>query len=329
MKFRSIKYLLSICCVTLLSVFLYACNSDSIKLLGNFEETIEVNTAFTDLGISCSDKYNVITEGNVDIATIGRYQLVYKIYSKDGELVKELSRYVSVVDTTAPTFKENTAVTYYAGYSYGINDFITYADNYDNNASISTDFTQKTFTAPGSYLITIKLKDSSNNEITFSKTINVVLDLDKLVHDIYNTQPDKIFTSSPEGHGTTTHVNIDATTSFCYWDSGSISFIKQFNLPSGNHASIQISATQYGKFNNATISFHVTDGAHPNIYSVGFANIDATNKYTTLTISKFKSTINNIPLNETEMLADCNGHLLSVLNEFQNYMTSTLHLEVK
>ena len=138
--FKIIKYILSICCVVLLSTFLCACNSDSIKINGNFEETIEVNTEFNDLGDFCSDKYNVITEGEVNTSTIGRYQLVYKVYTTDGELVKELSRYVNVVDTTAPTYQENSSITYYAGYTYGIEDFITYTDNYNNKTNMSNYF---------------------------------------------------------------------------------------------------------------------------------------------------------------------------------------------
>lgn len=324
--FKSIKYILSICCVVLLSTFLCACNSDSIKINGNFEETIEVNTKFNDLGISCSDKYNVITEGEVNTSTIGRYQLVYKVYSTDGEFVKELSRYVNVVDTTAPTYEENSSITYYAGYTYGIEDFITYTDNYDNKTNISTDFTQKQFTSPGNYLIKIKLKDSSNNEATFQKNVNVILDLDKLVHDVYQTQPSKISTSSPEGHGTSTQVTIDSTTSFSYWDAGSIHFIKRVQTQLGAYASIQISATRYGSFNNANIDYLISNNSE---YSVGFSSIDATKKYTTLTINSFKSTVNNLGLNETEMLNECNENLLNVLNEFQTYMTNILHLDIK
>ena len=345
MAIKFIRVLLLVLCLAFACAFLCACNdvtsdndandhstmkADSIKIEGDFEETIEVNTEFSDSGVICPNGYHVVTEGQVKTNRLGRYHLTYKVYSADGELVKELSRYVNVVDTTAPTYVETTDVTYYAGFSYGISDFITYEDNYDDSTVLETDFTTKTFTSPGNQRVTIRIKDSSDNETVFTKNINVVFDLDKIVRSVYQNQQSKITVSSPEGHGTSTTVRIDSTTSFGYWDSSeSIHYIKSFDLSNGNRASIQISAIQYGKFNNASISFHVTDRSHPNVYSVGFANIDATQQYNNLTISRFTSTINNIPLDEAEMLRDCNDHLLDILNGFQSYMTGVLHLEVK
>ena len=328
-KHKNISFLFIIFFTLFAGTFLCACDNNTIKIIGDFEQTVEVKTAFHDQGVSCSSDCNVITEGEVNTNIIERYQLIYKVYSKDGELLKELSRYVNVVDTTAPTYVINTSATYYAGISYNINDFISYSDNYDSKENIQTGFTNKTFTEPGNHLITIKLRDSSNNESTFSGNVNVVLDLDRTVRNVYQNNLSKITTSYPDSQGTYTHVSIDSNTSLGYRDTGYIGFIKFFDLSNGNHASIQISATQYGKFNNATISYNVRDSFHPDVYSVGFANIDATRQYTNLTISQFTSINNNIPINEDVMLADCNATLLNVLNEFQNYMTNTLHITIQ
>ena len=76
-----------------------------------------------------AEQYNIIIVGEVNTSVLGRYHLLYRVYSEDGELVKELSRYVNVVDTVAPTYVENTTTTYYAGFSYSIDDFI---NNYDS-----------------------------------------------------------------------------------------------------------------------------------------------------------------------------------------------------
>jgi len=146
--------------------YIMSCSSNTIKINGEFETTIEVNTEFEDLGISCPEKYSVITEGIVNVNKTGRYEIKYKVYTEDGELIKELSRYITVEDTTPPTFNE-VIKNYYAGFTYNIDDFITYSDNYDTKELIETDFTTKTFTKPGEHLLKIKLKDSSNNETEF------------------------------------------------------------------------------------------------------------------------------------------------------------------
>ncbi len=326
-KKQTKKYFLFIFLTIVLILFLIACDNENetIKLNGNFEETIEVNNEYKDAGILCSTKYNIVTEGEVISNKLGKYQIKYKIFS-DGELKKELYRYVNVCDTTAPVYIESENMIYYAGYTYVIDDFISYSDNYDDKANISSDFISNTFTTPGNHLITIKLTDSSHNETIFTKNINVILDLGKKVRDVYKNQLNKISTSSTE-YGTTTHIKIDSTTSFSFWDTGSIHFIKQVETSLGSYASIQISATKYGKFNNANVSFHISGDSSQ--YSVGFASFDATKKYSTLTLSSFSSTINNLNLDETDMLNECNNNLLSVLNEFQNYMATILQIELK
>lgn len=315
--------LLLIILFTLFVHCITACSSDTIKINGEFETSIEVNTEFVDLGVSCSEKYNVITEGVVNINKTGRYEIKYKVYSEDGELVKELSRYITVVDTIPPNFDE-VIKNYYAGFTYNIDDFITYSDNYNTKEKIETDFTTKTFTRPGEHLIKIKLKDSSNNETEFSKYINVNFDIDKIIKNVYKNTSGKITTTTSEGLGVYTHVKIDNKTSFAYWDNGKFHFGKQVDTSLGTYASISIS-TSYAELNHATIDFNVSKNS---TYSSGWTYLDTTQKYTNLQIKDFESIINHLSLNETEMLNELNDNVLSVLNDFQNYMNNVLNLDI-
>lgn len=323
MKLKIVGLILVIC--SLISFSACSFNENIIFINGDVEETIEVNTTFVDKGVSYPDDFTLITDGNINTSILGRQEIKYKVYSSDGELVKEMHRFVTVVDTTAPTYVVISNKTYYVGFNYTVDDFISeYSDNYNNKSTITISNNNFIFTSVGQHSIDITFTDSSNNSTTYTTTISAILDIEKLIYEVYKTQAN-IITSGDTGIGSHyTRVNISSGKSFCYYDSGSLHYLETVTTSLGTSASIQISAN-YGNFDNANVSFHISGVG--STYSVGFATIDATKQ--SATVNNFSSTINNLNLDTDSMLAELNQNLNTVLNNFQNYMNDTLHLELK
>jgi len=73
------------------------------------------------------------------------------------------------------------------------------------------------------------------------------------------------------------------------------------------------------------INYHISGSG--GAYSTGFSNIDATAK--SVTVSAFRSVINNLSLDESAMLAELNSNLPTVLSHFHDYFENTLNLELK
>ena len=295
---------------------------EDIHLNGKVENTIEVNTVYHELGITCPDKYTVVIDGCVISTRLGRYDMTYSVYSEDGELLKELHRFVNVVDTTSPVFTPNNSISEYKVGKYQLTDFISsYSDNYDEVVQVS----QETFNLiPGVNQITITFTDSSGNSSTFEKSVTASLDMEKVIRDAYESQPYRV-TSGSTGIGSNyVRVQIDSDTSIAYYDSGTLHYLKTVSTELGTRASIQISA-EYGKFKNASVDYHISGSG--SAYSVGFATIDATNK--NASASRFTSTINNLNLDTDKMLEELNTSLPNVIEAFQLYMSGTLNLELK
>lgn len=315
--------------VPILVLTLSACNpaqQETIAIKGALEETIEVKTEYVEKGVTYpEDKYNLVTTGTVDTNHLGRYELVYSLYTSEGELYKELHRFVNVVDTTAPTFVEATTNGFYAGITYELSDFVaSYSDNYDANYTITVSENTFLYTAPGEYNVSISFTDSSNNVANFNKTITVELDAVKLLEYVYRNQPTKITTTTSGTVGTYTRVQIDTNRSFIYYHGSTMHYLQNVSTSLGTRASIQISA-EYGAFNNANIDYHISGSG--SAYSTGFANINALQD--SVTVSSFRSTINNLNLDVNAMLSELNANLPAVLADFHSYFENTLHLELK
>lgn len=295
--------------------------SKKIFINGKVEETIEVKSNYSDKGATYPDKYTLVTEGSVNTNIPGKYSLIYRVYSSDGELVKEMHRFVNVVDSIPPSYTDKSNNTYYAGFTYTPDDFMTCSDNYDTTLSFEP--STITLTSDGAQNIEIVIKDSSNNSTIFTKTINVTLDVVKLLNEVYKYS--SIVTTTTTGIGSKmTNVKIDSNASFSYFDTGSLHYLYKVKTSLGSNASIQISA-KYGEFNKASITYHINGSGSS--YSVGFATIDSTR--TSVSVSSFSSTINDLKLDTGAMLAELNESLPMVLASFHDYMNNTLHLDVK
>lgn len=328
MKNRFIILTISVLIICLFT----SCKTDNIRIKGAVEETVEVNTEYIDPGVLYPEHYTLVVEGKINTTILKKQQIKYFVYSDSGELIKELNRFVTVVDTTPPQFTETVHSgneKYFVGYKYTLENFISdYNDNYTSKENIIVTPLEFTFDFEGIQELNITFTDSLGNCNTFTKNISVEnvtldpeIDFEALLYEIYKNQSHKVHSAETGIGSKYTHVTIDENTSFNYYDSGTIHYLQNISTKLGNRASIQISAP-YGEFNKAHISFHISgNGAK---YSVGFATIDATKQ--DISVSQFSSTINDLNLEETKMLEELNSNLLAVLNNFKKYMNDTLNL---
>lgn len=323
MKIKTVTLMFVIC--FLISFSACSLNKNEIYINGEVEEIIEVNTKFVDKGVSYPNDFTFITDGNINTSVLGRQEITYKVYSSDGELVKEMHRFVTVVDTIAPTYIAVSNQAYYVGFNYTLSDFVSeYSDNYDKQSAITISNQKYTFASEGQYNINITFTDSSNNSTSYLANINVVLDIEKLIYEVYKNQSYKVSSGDTSIGSHYTRVDISSGKSLSYYDSGSLHYLEVVTTSLGTRASIQISAN-YGDFDNANISFHVSSIG--TAYSVGFATIDATKQ--SVTINSFRSTINNLDLETNAMLYELNQNINTVLSNFKSYVENTLHLEFK
>ena len=301
---------------------------DIISIIGDIQETVEVNTVYTDKGVVYPDGLTLITHNTVDTSKLGQQQINYSVYLDNGELVKDLYRFVTVVDTTAPTYTPNNTGKYYVGSTYSLFDFITaYSDNYDSILGITVSEHSFVFDESGYQSVSISFTDSSGNTSTYSSSVYVELDFEKLIYEKYKNQYGKV-SSGETGMGTKyINVKIDSNTSFSYYDSGSLHFVQKVQTGLGEYASIQISA-DYGEFNNAHISYHISSsGGSSKDYSVGFAYVNALNG--PYEVNGFSSTINHLNLDEQEMLTELNDQINMVIQNFKDYMENELNVPLK
>ena len=307
-------------------LFLTACDrlDLTIYINGNINNTIEVNATFNDEGVTIPDGYTLVVDGEIDTSKLGKQRIVYYVYSSTGEMVKELHRYVTVVDSTKPSYEVKSNQIFYAGFLYELEDFISdYSDNYDCKEKIEVLNSDYVFNTSGLHDISITFKDSSNNISVYNKKINVVLDVAKLLNEVYKDQPGKVTTTETSMGSVYTNVRVDNDTSFSYFSTGSIHYLKTITTTLGNRASIQISSN-YGEFSSANLSYHVSGEDE---YSTGFTTIDAT--ASSVYVDSFKSTINDLELDINQMLTELNTNINQVLVDFNSYMSEVLNLLIK
>lgn len=317
--------------IMLSSFVLVSCNmnyEDIIRINGEVNSILEVGENYIDEGVTHPEKYVLVSSGEVNSNKLGTYEIKYSVFTDRGELVKELFRFIKVVDTQKPVYTEKNQTTFYVGFKYSINDFLeNYSDNYDSkNSLIVTTNSDFIFSEAGKQEIEIKIGDTSGNETIYNNIIDVILDFEKLIDHVYNNQTYKINKDETGIGSSYVRVTIDSNTSFTYYDTGSLHFLKSFTSKLGTRASIQISAT-YGKFDEASLNYHVSGTGSQ--YSVGFITFSAVEDYDSLNFSSFRSSINNLNLNEKDMIDEMNPRVLDVLIEFKDYVEQTLGVTFK
>ncbi|HHT38181.1 MAG TPA: DUF5011 domain-containing protein, partial [Mollicutes bacterium] len=151
-----------------------------ISLNGNSNVTIARGTAYTDAGATATDNIDgsvtVTASGSVNPNVIGTYTITYNAIDSSGNEANPVTRKINVIDVQAPviTVLGDNPVTINVGSAY--NDAgATALDDVDGDltSSIVTTGTVNP-NVIGTYTITYRATDSSNNVATATRTVNVV-----------------------------------------------------------------------------------------------------------------------------------------------------------
>ncbi len=169
--------------VLLLSFLLVGCQTRQTDLkleikLNKGIDTIEVGNDWIDAGCSAFDQDNNVINcevifNDVDTSKLGVYSVVYKTTNKGSK--KEITRVVTVVDTTKPTIYINEGIDTIIINQEWVDSGASAYDNYDGNLSeqikVNGLVNNKVI---GEYIITYEVSDSSGNKATTKRYVNVV-----------------------------------------------------------------------------------------------------------------------------------------------------------
>ena len=134
-----------------------------------------------DAGVTASDNLDgditdqVTVVNPVDVTKLGEYTLTYNLTDDTGNQAAEVTRKVTVVDTTGPviTLTGDAEVTVEAGDTYE-DAGATVADNIDSVLEATSVSTVDT-TKPGEYAVTYNVADSNGNDaVQVSRKVTVV-----------------------------------------------------------------------------------------------------------------------------------------------------------
>jgi hypothetical protein len=154
----------------------------TITLLGDSEVTLEVFSFYSDAGATAYDSYDgdltpkIISSDSINTNLLGDYFVKYNVSDSSGNIADEVSRTVHVVDTTKPilAFKGINPANIYIGDFYS-DDGATATDNVDGDITYKIQTVSNVDTAiVGTYAVTYKVSDSSGNEATETRTVNVI-----------------------------------------------------------------------------------------------------------------------------------------------------------
>ena len=112
-----------------------------LTLNGDAEVTHEVNTDYSDLGATVADSFDteieIVVADSVDSTKLGDYTITYNASDDAGNDAIELSRKVTVVDSTGPviTLIGDAEVTYEGGTEYP-DPGATLSDNFDADVEL-------------------------------------------------------------------------------------------------------------------------------------------------------------------------------------------------
>ena len=130
--------------------------------------------------ISYTDNYTVdkdlilnIYAGQVNLNQLGSYQVTYSVKDKAfNESIWVTT--IHVVDNVKPVIKQKESITILIGDVLNLDKFFTFSDNYDTALEVSYDDTFIHYEKPGSYPLSVTLKDQSSNEVTVNVQVEVV-----------------------------------------------------------------------------------------------------------------------------------------------------------
>ena len=150
----------------------------NIELLGDKNIILNYKDKYTDKGAKATYKTKDITSdidisNNIDYEKLGNYTYTYKIKYKKQE--KEIKRNISIVDKEKPklVLKGKNNITLTVGDIYK-DEGVKVSDNYDKDLSKEVKVDSKVNTKKeGTYKLVYKVKDSSGNSSSISRTVKV------------------------------------------------------------------------------------------------------------------------------------------------------------
>jgi len=190
-----------------------------IALTGSTAIDVEQGTSYTDAGATASDiidgdiSLNIAVTGTVDANTAGTYTLNYNVSDAAGNAAIQITRTITVSDTTIPviTLTGATPLEHEVGTVF-VDPGATASDNFDGviTANIGVSGTVDANTI-GSYSLTYNVSDSSGNAATtVTRTVNVVdtgaptislLGSTPVLHELQTTYTDAGATASDAADG--------------------------------------------------------------------------------------------------------------------------------
>lgn len=189
-----------------------------IELKGDSHLQLEVNTQYNDEGASARYRFadysdQIVVESNLNMTKLGTYQIRYSFDAYD----KEAERIVEVVDTTAPLIKLSGSDTIRIFEKEAFSDpGFSAIDNYDGDlsAQVQVDTSQLDTNTIGSYEVLYRVNDSSGNEASYKRMVEVCADptSNKVYynHDDYDNKAEEWWFRKSENHQRTTAARDDA-----------------------------------------------------------------------------------------------------------------------
>ncbi len=140
-----------------------------ITLVGDASITLEVGSTYSEQGATATDNYDesvtvVIGGDTVDTNTVGSYTVTYNATDANGNAATEVTRTVTVGDTTAPviTLVGDASITLEVGSTY-TEQGATATDNYDESVTVVIGGDTVDTNTVGSYTVTYNATDANGN----------------------------------------------------------------------------------------------------------------------------------------------------------------------
>ncbi|WP_299440755.1 DUF5011 domain-containing protein [uncultured Aquimarina sp.] len=154
-----------------------------IQLIGDSEITINVGDSFTDPGATAMDDIdgdisaNIVVTGTVNVNVPGTYTIVYSVEDSSGN-TSSVERIVNVIDNIPPviTVLGDNPLILREGNTFN-DPGATATDNIDGDLTSQIAVTGSVnVNAIGTYVLTYTVSDAAGNEVSETRTVNVIGD---------------------------------------------------------------------------------------------------------------------------------------------------------
>ena len=188
-----------------------------ITLNGANPQVIEVGSAYSELGATVSDNYDIglsaiINATAVNTAVAGSYLVTYNATDAAGNPAIEVIRTINIVDTAAPAITLNGANPQVIEVGSAYSELgATVSDNYDIGLSAIINATAVNTAVAGSYLVTYNATDTAGNIAQEKiRTVNVRADVIAPVITLLGANPVTLEVHAPYADaGATALDNVD------------------------------------------------------------------------------------------------------------------------